>query len=123
MPNRIRELRSNLNLTQAELAKKIGLNQSAVGKYEREELEPNLDTLMKLSAIFECSIDYIIGYSDDFGNVTVNNDSSAPSLSPDEWQLVKDYRELAPALREMLQATIQTWKGTTANSQTKPHRA
>lgn len=45
--NRIKELRTMQSLTQSDLAKKIGVNQSAVGKYEREELEPNITILKK----------------------------------------------------------------------------
>ena len=69
--NRIKELRISLGLTQFNLGKKIGLNQTAIGKYERGQLEPSLDTLKKLALLFECSIDYIIGFTDDFGNVTI----------------------------------------------------
>lgn len=91
--NRIKELRQSLNLTQKELAKKVGFNQTVIGKYERNELEPNLETLKKLSVIFECTIDYIIGHSDDFGNVTVQKES--PSLlTPEEQNLLNDFRSL-----------------------------
>ena len=68
--NRIRELRSNLGLTQKNIAEKLGCNQTAVGKYEREELEPNLEVLSKLADIFNCSIDYIVCREDDFGIIT-----------------------------------------------------
>lgn len=91
--NRIKELRQSLNLTQKELAEKVGFNQTVIGKYERGELEPNLETLKKLSSIFECSIDYIIGHSDDFGNVMVK-EKSAPSLTPEEQNLLNDFRSL-----------------------------
>lgn len=91
--NRIKELRQSINLTQKELAEKIGFNQTAIGKYERGELEPNFETLKKMSTIFECSIDYLIGYSDDFGNITIKEKSS-PSLTPEEQQLLNDFRSL-----------------------------
>ena len=64
---RLKELRTNKNLTQSELAEKIGCNQTAIGKYERKELEPNIETMIKLCEIFSCSIDYLIGREDDFG--------------------------------------------------------
>lgn len=38
-----------------------------------------------------------------------------PYLTPEEEQLIQDFRALSPALREMLQATIRTWKGVAAN--------
>lgn len=89
--NRIKELRLSFNYSQKDLANKLGCNQTAVGKYEREDLEPNLDTLKKLSSIFECSIDYLIGYSDDFGVIQ----SSAPnSLTALESEMLSLFRAL-----------------------------
>lgn len=88
--NRIKDLRLEKSLTQAKLAKLLGLNQTAIGKYERGELEPNIQTLIKLSRLFECSIDYLIGNTDDFGNVTVEN----TELSENEQKLLEDYRSL-----------------------------
>ena len=115
--NKIRELRLSLGLTQADLAKMLGLNQSAVGKYERCELEPSLSTLRLLSRIFECSIDYIVGNSDDFGNVTIAN--VGEKLSSEELQLLSDFRSLEPALKEMLLGIIETWKKKDGTNATK----
>ena len=115
--NRIKELRCSLGLTQAELGEKVGLNQTAIGKYEREQLEPTIETLKKMSAIFECSIDYLINNSDDFGNITIKKENFlTDNLSEEEKKLLEDYRSLSPALQEMLQATICTWKSTNANT-------
>lgn len=94
MQNNIRELRSALSLTQSELAKQLGLNQSAIGKYERGELEPSIATLKKMSLIFECSIDYIVGNSDDFGNIVINEKSPAPALTQAEQDLLDDFRSV-----------------------------
>ena len=95
--NRIRELRASMALTQTQLAEKVGLNQTAIGKYERGELEPSLETLKKLSSIFECSIDYIIGFSDDFGNVTVyQRTDNVAALSVDEQKIIDAVRKSAP---------------------------
>ena len=121
--DRIRELRTQQGLTQAALGLKVGVNQTAIGKYERGELEPSVDILKKLSAIFECSIDYLTENADDFGVIQIQTEKkSADNLSTDEMQLIQDYRALTPALQEMLQATIQTWKGM-SDSKTRPNRA
>ena len=92
--NRIKELRLQSGLTQYELANKIGLNQTAVGKYERGQLEPSLETLKKISAIFECSIDYIIGNSDDFGVITIKEEKPVSTLKSDEQELLDIYHAL-----------------------------
>lgn len=71
--NRIKELRLSAELTQKDVAKKLGLNQTAIGKYERGQLEPSLETLKELSLLFDCTIDYLVGHTDDFGNVVQKN--------------------------------------------------
>lgn len=102
--NRIRELRTEKRLTQAQLAQLLGVNQTAVGKYEREELEPNIQILIKLSHIFEVSIDYITGNSDDFGNITV---VGAQEIPPAEMELLADFRKLPDELRHRAQAYMK----------------
>lgn len=96
MKNNIRELRTALPLTQSELAQQLGLNQSAIGKYERGELEPSISTLKKMSLIFECSIDYIVGNADDFGNIIIKEKSPAPALTltQAEQDLLDDFRSV-----------------------------
>ena len=50
---KLKDLRLTKQLSQNELAKMLGCNQTAVGKYERGQLEPNIETLKLLSEIFE----------------------------------------------------------------------
>ena len=91
--NRIKELRLSFSLTQTEMAGKIGVNQTAVGKYERGEIEPNFLTLKKLCEIFGCSVDYLLGFSDDFGNVTVYQQTDGiNSLTAEEQKIIDALR-------------------------------
>ncbi|MCD5569630.1 helix-turn-helix domain-containing protein [Lactobacillus delbrueckii subsp. lactis] len=59
--NRIKELRKANHMTQAELAKKLGVTPQAVGAYERGDRGVNRETLEKLSEIFGRSAGYIAG--------------------------------------------------------------
>ena len=86
---RIKELRIENKYTQLELANEVGCNQTAIGKYERGDLEPNLEVLFKLSRIFNCSIDYLVGNSDDFGNIVINSGKDLGELSPNEEELLE----------------------------------
>ena len=95
--NRIKELRLSAGLTQNDVAQKLGLNQTAVGKYEREQLEPSLETLKELSILFDCSIDYLVGHTDDFGNLIKKE--TAQAISPDGKELLDIYTALSPELR------------------------
>ena len=56
----IAELRSNKNITQAELGERIGVSFQAVSKWERGETLPDVSVLPDLADILETSIDYIL---------------------------------------------------------------
>lgn len=62
--NRIKFLREELNMTQQELADKLDGAKSTVAMYEKGDRKPSMEVLLKLSEIFNCSIDYILGKSD-----------------------------------------------------------
>ncbi len=58
--NRIRTLREENNMTQAELANYLGISPKAVSFYELNQREPSRDILLKLSRKFNVPIDYIL---------------------------------------------------------------
>lgn len=62
--NRIKKLREEFNYTQQDLANKLNSSKSVIGLYESETRKPSLEVLVKLSEIFNCSIDYLLGKSD-----------------------------------------------------------
>lgn len=49
----IRELRKALNMTQADLAEHLGVDHSAISRYETGAVAPDKRTLIALNAIFE----------------------------------------------------------------------
>lgn len=57
---RIAALRRAAGWNQAELAQKLGISSSAVGMYEQGRREPAVDMLIKLSELFDVSIDYLV---------------------------------------------------------------
>lgn len=62
--NRIKTLREEFNYTQQDLSNKLNCSKSVIGLYENETRKPSMEVLIKLSEIFNCSIDYILGKSD-----------------------------------------------------------
>ncbi len=56
----IKQLRKNAGMTLQELADKLGTSNQTVSNWENEKTEPDIKSLIKLSALFGCSIDYII---------------------------------------------------------------
>lgn len=72
---RIVELRKRQGLTQAELARSLGISRSALSLYEIEKREPDIETLSKLSSLFKVSVGYILGNEHeviDYANYTMD---------------------------------------------------
>ncbi|MBT8799788.1 helix-turn-helix transcriptional regulator [Lactobacillus delbrueckii subsp. bulgaricus] len=61
MTNRIKQLRKESKMTQAELAKKLGVSPQAVGAYERGSRKVSSKILGKLAEIFNKPAGYIAG--------------------------------------------------------------
>ena len=60
----LKKIRQDSDLTQEELAKRINTSRSNIANYENDKNMPSIDILEKLSEIFNCSIDYLLGKSD-----------------------------------------------------------
>ncbi|WEK55773.1 MAG: helix-turn-helix transcriptional regulator [Candidatus Cohnella colombiensis] len=58
---RLRALRLKRKLSQEEVARHIGITRSAYSHYEINNRQPVYETLIKLAAYFEVSLDHIIG--------------------------------------------------------------
>lgn len=61
----LKKIRQDCNLTQEELAKKIDTSRSNIANYENNKNMPSIDVLSKLSEVLDCSIDYLLGKSDE----------------------------------------------------------
>ncbi len=59
--SKIKELRKQSGMTQAELAGKLGISSSAVGMYEQGRREPDNDMMLKLCDVFDVSADDLLG--------------------------------------------------------------
>lgn len=56
---RLKELRITNGYTQKEIAEELGLEFAAISKYENNLREPNMNSLIQLSKIFNVSADHI----------------------------------------------------------------
>ena len=64
MGEKLKALRLEKNLTQKQVADRIGLAISAISSYESGIRYPSYDALIKLARIFHVSTDYLIGMTD-----------------------------------------------------------
>ncbi|MGD6931860.1 helix-turn-helix domain-containing protein [Bacillus thuringiensis] len=59
--NIIRDLRKQKGITQEELAQSLQLSESTIGMYERNERQPDYNTLIRIADYFNVSTDFLLG--------------------------------------------------------------
>jgi transcriptional regulator with XRE-family HTH domain len=63
-PERLKLLRKMNKLTQKDMAVKLNIQRVTYSHYETGRSQPSIDTLILMSQMFECTIDYLVGISD-----------------------------------------------------------
>ncbi len=62
--NRIKDLRIENNLTQAELGKKLSVSQDTVSLWEKGKSLPTAEYIIAICRLFSISSDYLLGLTD-----------------------------------------------------------
>ncbi|MCS7463906.1 helix-turn-helix domain-containing protein [Paenibacillus doosanensis] len=62
---RIASLREKHSLTQEGLSSKLGITRASLSHYENNRREPDYETIVSIANLFNVSIDYLIGRTDD----------------------------------------------------------
>ena len=62
---RLRKHRALKSVTQKQVAEAIGISERGYQEYELSKKEPTMGKLLALADYFDCSIDYLVGRSDD----------------------------------------------------------
>lgn len=63
MLTNLKKLREDASISQKALADAIGVSQQSVNKYENHNIEPDIETLIRIADFFNTSVDYLIGHS------------------------------------------------------------
>jgi transcriptional regulator with XRE-family HTH domain len=93
--SRIRSLRKDRALTQADLAHRIGIQQSDLCRMENGEYKVSLETLFKILSIFEMNI------ADFF------NEDAGGAVREREYEFLRQYQKLSPRVQDEVQSFIQ----------------
>ncbi|MCY9541812.1 helix-turn-helix transcriptional regulator [Paenibacillus alvei] len=64
-PSRLKQLRTQNKMTQEELGKKINVTKVSISGYENGNRSPDTDTLQRIAEVFNVSMDYLFGRTDD----------------------------------------------------------
>lgn len=86
----LKEIRIQKGFSQKTVADGLECSPTVYSRYETGERQPSIDVLLKLSAFFNVSVDYLIG----------NQDITIPCLSPFEIELILAAREADERARE-----------------------
>lgn len=99
----LQHLRATRNLTQEQLAMLLGVSRQSVSKWEAERAYPEMDKLLKLCDLFDCTLDELVS-----GDVTVARPVGSASHVPAAWapQDVTGYDEAARAFAWRLPAGV-----------------
>lgn len=89
---RLRSLRKERHLTQTELARQIGIQQSDLSRMEKGEYRVSLDNLFKILAVFDIALD-------DFFAENQTDDEPRRALSREDMQILHLVRQLSESGR------------------------
>lgn len=58
--DKLSKLRKENNYTQEQLADVLGVSRQAISKWESDTTYPETDKLIRMSELFDCSLDYLL---------------------------------------------------------------
>lgn len=84
---KLRELREKNGISQADVAKRLNVAPATISGYERGERTPSLETMLGLSYIYNCSVDYLLGKKQEDGSHAFVD---ITDLSPEQRKVIND---------------------------------
>ena len=103
---RIKKLRDREDIQQIDFAKKIGVSNVVLSRYESGERKPDYEILKKIADFFNVTTDYLLGQSDN-PRMTADEEFEAFANDP---ELQRWYRELPESDEEDLRRLREVWE-------------
>lgn len=98
MLENLRALRAQIGVTQKQLADAVGVSQQSINKYENHNIEPDIETMIRLADYFHTSIDHLVGHALPSGELSVG-----------EARLLAQYRRLSKKQQECVALLLQSY--------------
>lgn len=99
---RLKDLRKQAELTQVDVAAKLGISQPAYASWERGLKKPTQENLVKIAQILNVSVDYLVGNSeekaDELDNIELLFRMNSKGLTEEEKEIFK--KELIEFMEE-----------------------
>lgn len=95
--DKITQLRKQKGWSQTELAKQISASREAIGKYERNEALPSVETAKKIANAFGVTLDFLV------------DDATTPSLDKETVNRINDIQKMDVNTKNILFNVIDTY--------------
>ena len=103
---RLKTLRKQVQLTQAQIAEKLDISQQAYASWERGAKRPTQENLVKIAQVLNVSVDYLVGNSeeksDELDNIELLFRMNSKGLTEEEKEIFK--KELIEFMEERKKA-------------------
>lgn len=73
LPEKLRKLRLQHNFTQKTVARRLNVTSAMISAYEAGDRSPSLDNLKSLAKLYHVSTDYLLGVTQEEGDVLFLN--------------------------------------------------
>ena len=106
---RLKGLRMSVQLSQARLGKTFGIGQTSIFKYERGEVTVPAEIMLKYADMFDVSMDYLYGRTDDPHGMYY--ECKLPKIEksyPEMDKFIEMCFEPGTAMNERLKETLRT---------------
>ena len=135
LTEKIRTFRENAELTQAELAERVGVSEKVISKWECGETKPSAEVLPALADTFDCTIDALFDHPHDLRGDLLNSvrdyiRDTDPADVFDRMQEIVSYMAFGANIRqsedggwytpEVMQEIIGEWQELIDNDDPKP---
>ena len=112
---RLQDLMLENDLSRLQLSKRIGISFETLNGYFNKDFYPELSVAKKIANYFDCSLQYLMGLTDEYKNITYNNLSFIETVE----KLIKENNLSIEKLMKRLnmsEANYYRWK----NNSNKP---
>ena len=81
LSEKLYELRKKSNLSQEQLAEKLGVSRQAISKWESGKAVPESDTLISISKYFDVTLDYLMKEENSLSEAVTEDAATQPSTN------------------------------------------
>ena len=106
MLTNLKKLREDASISQKALADAIGVSQQSVNKYENHNIEPDIETLIRIADFFETSVDYLIGHTSVRHKI---EEVHVFELNDRESKVMEQYRSLTPKQKTCIDVVMDSY--------------